>query len=295
MLVMCVRGGCIVWNDRACLIFCLSLSIIRRAWIVTARELLRRRRSRIEDAAGTTTHYSTASIEPIWLSPRDRSSQAYQPLYAFNTLPQQNTTNEHLQYLLALTVIAAYALHSSTIYSLPIPNAMPALTIALPPLAGIALETCISLNQKLAAKGQLQTSRIFQITIAVFLVYETVVATLAGTHLAPPGSLDCGLRERWQGIFDAKDAGRVRVIQDAFRCCGLKSVKDMAWPFPDAMHQADACVRRYERDTACLGPWRAEERKVAVLLLVVPVAVFIWMVRYGFGCIDTQDKTLTEA
>lgn len=52
----------------------------------------------------------------------------------------------------------------------------------------------------------------------------------------------------------------------------------MAWPFPDAQHGSDACVVRYERDQACLGPWRGEERKVAIMLLVVPVAVFVWMV-----------------
>lgn len=182
------------------------------------------------------------------------------------------------QYLLILTIIAAYALHSSTIYSLPIPNAISALTIALPPLAGIALETCISLNEKLAARGQLQASRIFQITIAFFLVYESVLATLAGTHISPPGSLDCGLRERWQSLFRAKDEDNVRRIQDTFECCGLTSVRDMAWPFPSADRGSDACVVRFERDTPCLGPWKAEERKVAIMLLVVPVAVFAWMV-----------------
>lgn len=155
---------------------------------------------------------------------------------------------------------------------------MSALTIALPPLVGIALETCISLNEKLAARGQLQASRIFQITIAFFLVYETVLATLAGTHISPPLSLNCGLRERWQSLYQAKDEGSVRRIQDTFDCCGLTSVKDMAWPFPTADRSANACVERFERDTPCLEPWKAEERKVAILLLVVPVAVFVWMV-----------------
>lgn len=155
---------------------------------------------------------------------------------------------------------------------------MSALTIALPPLAGIALETCISLNQKLAARGQLQASRIFQITIAVFLVYEAVLATLAGTHISPPLSLDCGLRERWQALFRAKDEERVRMIQDSFQCCGLESTRDMAWPFPQAGRGADACERMFEGRDRCLEPWKAEERKVAVFLLVVPVAVFVWMV-----------------
>ncbi len=53
----------------------------------------------------------------------------------------------------------------------------------------------------------------------------------------------------------------------------------MAWPFPDGNHGVDACVVRYERDARCLEPWREEERKVAIMLLVVPIAVFVWKVR----------------
>ena len=53
----------------------------------------------------------------------------------------------------------------------------------------------------------------------------------------------------------------------------------MAFPFQDAGHGVEACVVRYERTAACFEPWRGEERRVAVMLLVVPVAVFAWMVR----------------
>ena len=176
-------------------------------------------------------------------------------------------------------MLAGYALHSCNKYHLPIPNAMSALTIALPPLAGVAIETCIALRDKLEARGQLQSSRILPVIMGIFLVYEAVLATLAGTHISPPGSLDCALRETWQHMFRTKDEASVRLIQSAFACCGFGSLRDMAWPFPDAQHGSDACVVRYERDVPCIGPWRGEERKVAILLLVVPLAVFVWMVR----------------
>ena len=52
----------------------------------------------------------------------------------------------------------------------------------------------------------------------------------------------------------------------------------MAFPFPDARHGADTCEVRYERDIRCLEPWREEERKVAIMLLVIPIAVFVWKV-----------------
>ena len=124
----------------------------------------------------------------------------------------------------------------------------------------------------------MQTSRIFQVVVAFFLVFEAVLATLAGTHISPPGSLTCALREKWEGLFQRKEGECIKRIQDAFNCCGLMSTLDKAFPLPDKTHGADACVVRYERDQACFEPWRQEERKVAVMLLVVPIAVFLWKV-----------------
>jgi hypothetical protein len=182
------------------------------------------------------------------------------------------------QYLLALTILAGIALQKAHAYSLPIADIICALTVALPPLAGVALETVISLHNRLAEKGQLQTSRVFQITVVAFLVYEAVLATLAGIHISPPGSLNCALRESWEEMFRNKDADSIRRIQDSFSCCGLASPRDMAWPFPGREHGADSCMVRYERTNACIDSWRDQERRVAVMLLIVPVAVFIWKV-----------------
>lgn len=118
----------------------------------------------------------------------------------------------------------------------------------------------------------------FQAVNVAFIVYETVLATLAGTHIAPVGGLWCPLHDRWQELRQSRDAKSIQRIQDAFDCCGFKSPKDMAWPFQDKQHGADTCMIRFERDSACLEPWRATERKIAIMLLVVPVAVFLWKV-----------------
>ncbi|KAK1815297.1 hypothetical protein LTR12_010266 [Friedmanniomyces endolithicus] len=67
-------------------------------------------------------------------------------------------------------------------------------------------------------------------------------------------------------MFKAKDGEKIARIQDGFQCCGLRSVRDMAFPFPDASHGSEACVVRYERGTACMDAWREEERKVAIML-----------------------------
>jgi hypothetical protein len=90
------------------------------------------------------------------------------------------------------------------------------------------------------------------------------------------------LRERWQTLFKHKDASAIRQIQDAFECCGLVNSRDMAWPFPDKTHNADACEVTYHgRMNGCLRPWKAEEQVIAGMLMAVVGMVFIWQVRSG--------------
>lgn len=154
-------------------------------------------------------------------------------------------------------------------------------------MVGIAVESLLSLNDRLAARGQLQTSRIFQVIVAAFLVYEAVIATLAGVHNTPPRNLNCALRERWEQMFRNKDGDSIRRIQDAFNCCGFNSPRDMAFPFPDNNAQgSEACMIRYDRNTGCVDSWREQERKVAVMLLIVPIAVFLWKVGQSIAVHD---------
>lgn len=176
--------------------------------------------------------------------------------------------------------MAIYAFVEIHNYSLPIANIFAALTVALPPLAGIALEAWSTFKARHANAngGALQGSPVFLLLSAAFLIFEVVLATLAGTHIAPAAGLSCPLQERWQHLFSIKDADRIKRIQDGFNCCGFKSPRDMAFPFPPNPNGAEACMVRYERDTSCAAPWAALERKVAAMLLVVPIGVFLWKV-----------------
>jgi len=196
-------------------------------------------------------------------------------------------------YLLALTILAAYALHRNNALSLPIPNILAALTIALPSLAGVAIETATSLvtsannsatstsnslttNSKKPRISPARATQILHLTLAVLLVYETVLATLAGEHVR---ASDCGLHEVWQGMFHRKDGEGIRAIQDALRCCGFASTRDMAWPFPGSGRDAGACAARYDGAgtvSRCLDGLRGEERKVGWMLMAVPLGVFLW-------------------
>ncbi|PNS16950.1 hypothetical protein CAC42_4914 [Sphaceloma murrayae] len=189
----------------------------------------------------------------------------------------------------ALTIIAAYALHSSSKYALPIPNALSALALALPPIAGITIETSNALATAMATSPKHRKNEKSTIppvllpstlAIAALLIYETVVATLAGTRISPIDGLNCNLQERWQGLFHDKNVDRMRKIQDAFQCCGFRNVRDMAWPFPDRDHGADACQTLYkgQRTSGCLEGWRGEERTASALMLVVAIGTFLWMV-----------------
>jgi hypothetical protein len=121
------------------------------------------------------------------------------------------------------------------------------------------------------------------LTILGLLVYITVVATLSGTHISPVGGLGCALREQWQSMFQEKHAGKIKRIQEAFDCCGFRSVRDMPFPFPGHGVSVDTCSQRYDRQVGCEGAWRDKERTVAGLMIGIAVGVFVWLVRSAVG------------
>jgi hypothetical protein len=121
------------------------------------------------------------------------------------------------------------------------------------------------------------------VTTLFLVIYETVVATLAGTYITPESNLDCRLQDRWRSLFQQRDSHRIRTIQDALDCCGLRSTKDMAFPFPASGKDPEMCRLTYGRSQNCMGRWRAEEQKIAAILLVVDVLIVLWQVAILFG------------
>ncbi|KAI9788028.1 MAG: hypothetical protein M1835_002518 [Candelina submexicana] len=111
--------------------------------------------------------------------------------------------------------------------------------------------------------------------ISVFLViYETVIVTLALIHMVPPSGLKCSLDETWMNLFNQKNSGAINRIQNTYKCCGLHSIRDKAWPFPDKYHGADACVKTLGWQKSCFGDWRQAEQINAGLLLMVALLAF---------------------
>lgn len=117
----------------------------------------------------------------------------------------------------------------------------------------------------------------------VLAIYETVIATLALTHMVPPDDLTCLLDRKWNQLYSNKDAGAITRIQDAHNCCGLHTAWDKAWPFPDKYHGVDACMKTFHRQKSCLGDWRQDEQIYAGLLLFVALMTFVVKVRHSFG------------
>lgn len=107
------------------------------------------------------------------------------------------------------------------------------------------------------------------------MIYETAIATLSLTHMAPPDNINCALERNWDRLFRSKDGARIRRIQDAHQCCGLHSIVDRAWPFQSRDHGVDSCAKAFNRTKACLGSWRRDEQIAAGLLLLVAVSTFL--------------------
>jgi hypothetical protein len=166
------------------------------------------------------------------------------------------------------------------IYSLPIPYVLGAFTIALPAITGLAIKALTvsvrHLRGQRSSEGPL--TRYSNITILLLYIYDTVLAALAGTYIAPVANLNCGLEETWQELWHTKNGQAIRRIQEAFDCCGLRSLVDRAFPFPGKFVGVDGCKQASGREHSCLGAWREEERKVAGLMLMVVGLVGAWKV-----------------
>lgn len=110
------------------------------------------------------------------------------------------------------------------------------------------------------------------VVIGFQLVYETIIATLALTHMIPPANLACGLNDQWQKMYRDKNGEAIKAIQDSFNCCGLNSVVDRAYPFVNG--KPSKCATIFERNKSCFGEWRKAEQTNAGLLFLVALLVF---------------------
>lgn len=151
------------------------------------------------------------------------------------------------------------------------------MTILLPLLAAAnATALPYLLREKARSPGRLLLS-LAHPAVAQGLqgILIVVLATLYTTYMVPGASRDCSLSTIWQHLFRAKDAQSVKAIQDAFECCGFRSVKDMAWPFPPVDVE---CAQRFDRALPCRDLWTTALQRSAGVGLGVVVLVAILQV-----------------
>ena len=109
---------------------------------------------------------------------------------------------------------------------------------------------------------------IFQVLQALI---TTILATLLLERAVPSEMMGCMLDKKWMGMFRAHDARSIRYIQDAFDCCGLNSIRDRAYPFPNTA--PSNCAETYGRRSPCREPWSGALQKLSLLDLSVVLVV----------------------
>ncbi|KAJ5335810.1 uncharacterized protein N7506_005746 [Penicillium brevicompactum] len=105
-------------------------------------------------------------------------------------------------------------------------------------------------------------------------IISTITATVALAYLFPDRILSCNLDQQWQVFFQSKNSHAIRSIQDEFRCCGLRSLRDRAWPFKDRDHGDNACQVQLGYQRSCFVPWREHQQSTSWMVFAAAVLVF---------------------
>lgn len=175
---------------------------------------------------------------------------------------------------------ASYEHVTSLTLSLPLSPALTFLTILLPVFAAgnaLALPTLIRSSHTNRQPFLLKLLLLHPVALQVLQgIATTILATLYFTDMVPSDTRSCELTTGWQRLFRTKNSHAIRAIQEAFQCCGFRSVKDMAWPFPPV---DVGCAARFDRSLACRGPWTQALQSSAGVQFGVVLAVGLLQAR----------------
>ena len=164
---------------------------------------------------------------------------------------------------------------------LPLPTWVPAIATLISPIIIFTLIATRYFTRPSNSETP-QNSRwstISNILNQVQTVILTIVATVALAYLFPDRILSCNLDQQWQEFFHSKNSQAIRSIQDEFRCCGLRSIHDRAWPFKDRNHRDNACELQLGYQRSCFGPWREHQQRTS--WMVFAAAVFVFVAKVG--------------
>ena len=190
-----------------------------------------------------------------------------------------------VNHLLTFLLHISYAYSQIRFLSLPIPQALGLFTVVLPLITGISTQGAYGLIQRSSKNEQYQLTIPLIAVIGFQLVYETIVATLAMTFILPPSDLGCGLNDRWTVLYRLQNEKAIRAIQDSYDCCGLRNVRDKAYPFNSTGHSF--CTEITGRTKSCLDDWKKAEQINAGLFVLVALVVFVLKVCICYESLET--------
>ncbi|KAK4111062.1 hypothetical protein N656DRAFT_780852 [Canariomyces notabilis] len=194
--------------------------------------------------------------------------------------------------ILSLVGAAIYQHVTTTALSLPIPPALTILAILLPILSAMTTFTLPQLRRALllpqTRSNHPRTASMSRLLLPAAhilqMILTTVLATLFSTPLAGQTTPSCLLTQQWTSLYRAHSAAPIRAIQDALACCGLRTTRDMAWPFPGGQDHIPpgACEAQFGRHMPCLPVWqdaldRMAGGEVGVVVAVGVMQVLGWL------------------
>lgn len=155
--------------------------------------------------------------------------------------------------------------------SLAISPTLSILTVVLPVLGFLntAFYPSIRRTTKSSSSGVAKLAPLIVQVLQALIT--TILATLLLERAVPSEMMGCMLDKKWMGMFRAHDARSIRYIQDAFDCCGLNSIRDRAYPFPNTA--PSNCAETYGRRSPCREPWSGALQKLSLLDLSVVLVV----------------------
>ncbi|KAK3939253.1 hypothetical protein QBC46DRAFT_316121 [Diplogelasinospora grovesii] len=169
--------------------------------------------------------------------------------------------------ILALMAVATYEHINTTTLSLPLSPVLTFLTVLLPLLAfanALYLPSALFSSSSSSSSSSRSkqpspfTRAVLPIALQILqLILTTVLATNFASELIPSPIRQCMMESRWKDFWTGHDAESIRRIQDSFNCCGFRTVKDRAWPFPHGKpgDPKVECTTEYHRTIACGAPW----------------------------------------
>ncbi|PYH94929.1 hypothetical protein BO71DRAFT_449792 [Aspergillus ellipticus CBS 707.79] len=175
-------------------------------------------------------------------------------------------------------VLGALSWSRTTSLYLPLPQWLPGLATFLPAITALALVLTHRLPTTGAPHHRFQT--LLPILSHIHSILSTLVAAVALAYLYPENILNCRLDQEWLTNFRTRNAEPIRTIQDHFRCCGLRSIHDRAWPFKDRTHGDDACEVQLGYGQSCLVPWMQQQQGAS--WMVFAAAVLVLVMKVGF-------------